>query len=375
MLSLSQQRLLTEFASASDLLLDLGVIRSDSFWGEIAEYLACRALKLTLATRSTAHFDAYCVNKRRYQIKSKIASKSDTQYRFTPRNPLEVDFLVVVWYDQKFVPQHISCASINGEQTKILKFSAAPDDEQIFTIKSLRLPATVKDAINDFRELFWNLLETGIVRSTRIVGDIGELFAAKHLTLTLAENINQKGYDAIDTNEVRYEIKTRRIYESDRRTSRVRRLNNFSGKSADVLIVVALDREFRCAGMWSIPYQNVAQLNSLYVTIVNKAEGVKCLVPSTISWLVGHVEDDYQIERRKTPRKLHSTMRKRSPDATKSIIITNKEAESSADEPDTVHYIHQQQLSKSSGSGNSPAWLIVIVVLAILLLYIFTLLR
>ncbi|MBK6819429.1 MAG: hypothetical protein IPG85_07430 [Bacteroidetes bacterium] len=63
------------------------------------------------------------------------------------------------------------------------------------------------------------LVEAGIIRSKRVVGDIGEYYACKKLNLVLCNNKIQKGFDAIDINGNTYEIKTRRVYQSSRRIS------------------------------------------------------------------------------------------------------------------------------------------------------------
>lgn len=82
-----------------------------------------------------------------------------------------------------------------------------------------------------------------------------------------------------------FEIKTRRVYESGRRVSETRRLNNLVGKSADYLVVVALDRSFKCAGMWLIPMQNLTNPKSANLKVVNSTIGTLNVIPSKISWL------------------------------------------------------------------------------------------
>ena len=125
----------------------------------------------------------------------------------------------------------------------------------------------------------------GIIRSRRIVGDLGEFYASQELNLTLNENKNEKGVDAIDKKGVKYEIKTRRVYESGRRTGKSRRLNNLVGKISEFLIVVALDRSFRCSGMWLIPLKNIYNPKSAHLQIVNTTPGTKQIVKSKIDWL------------------------------------------------------------------------------------------
>ena len=101
----------------------------------------------------------------------------------------------------------------------------------------------------------------------------------------LNENKNEKGVDAYDTNGIKYEIKTRRVYESGRRKGKSRRLNNLVGKTSTFLVVVALDKSFRCAGMWLIPMKNVHNPKSAHLQIVNSTPGTKTIVKSKIEWL------------------------------------------------------------------------------------------
>ena len=124
-----------------------------------------------------------------------------------------------------------------------------------------------------------------IIRSRRIVGDIGEFYACKRLNLKINECKNEKGIDAKDNSGLTFEIKTRRVYESGRRKSETRRLNNLVGKSADFLIVVTLDRSFKCSGMWLCPMRNLINPKSANLKVVNTTIGVKNLIPSQIEWL------------------------------------------------------------------------------------------
>jgi hypothetical protein len=49
--------------------------------------------------------------------------------------------------------------------------------------------------------------------------------------------------------------------------------------------VVALDRAFKCAGMWLIPMKNIVNKKSAHLQIVNHTQGTLNIVPSKISWL------------------------------------------------------------------------------------------
>ena len=62
-----RETLLKEFAKCSDKLFTLGIIRTDSFTGEIGEFIASRYFKLDLADRSTKAYDAVCSKGYKYQ--------------------------------------------------------------------------------------------------------------------------------------------------------------------------------------------------------------------------------------------------------------------------------------------------------------------
>lgn len=140
-------------------------------------------------------------------------------------------------------------------------------------------------AIRNFAQSYLNLQKEGIIRSRKVVGDIGEYYACKRLNLKLSSNKNEKGLDAIGQGGLTFEIKTRRVYDSERRTSETRRINNLIGKNADYLIVVTLNHAFECSGMWIMPMKNIINPKSANLKIVNTTKGVKNLVPSQISWL------------------------------------------------------------------------------------------
>ena len=64
-----RETLLKEFANCSDKLFTLGIIRTDSFTGEIGEFIASKYFKLSLAGKSTKAYDGVCPKGYKYQIK------------------------------------------------------------------------------------------------------------------------------------------------------------------------------------------------------------------------------------------------------------------------------------------------------------------
>lgn len=282
---LTRKGLLKDFACCSDKLFTLGVIRTDSFTGEIGEFVASRYFNLRLAGKSTEAYDAKCSKGYKYQIKSRIITKNSFNYCISNLKCLEFDFLIVIYFDIYY--NLLSILKIPSKEISAEKYCVNSSVVSIYSlnISQLKLSAEEQIAIKNFALSYLKLQETGIIRSRKVVGDIGEYYACERLNLKLCSNTNEKGLDAISHNGLTFEIKTRRVYDSDRRTSKTRRINSLKGKNADYLIVVTLNHAFECSGMWIMPMKNVINPESAHLTIVNKTIGVKNLVPSQVDWL------------------------------------------------------------------------------------------
>jgi hypothetical protein len=282
---LNKELLLRDFADKSDSLFNLNVLSTDSFTGEIGEYIACKAFNLIRSARVTKAFDAFSKTNKKYQIKAKVVSKN-FDYNLKGLNESLFDYLVIVYFDKYYTPLKLiripSSKIVNG---KIAISRNTMDAFDQVDISKLTVPKEVRKAIREFAESYIALVDNGIIRSRRIVGDIGEYYAASRLGLILSENKNEQGIDAKHSSGLTFEIKTRRVYESGRRVGKTRRLNNLVGKSADCLIVVTLDRTFMCSGMWVMPMDNIQNKKSASLSIVNRTPGTLNLISSDISWL------------------------------------------------------------------------------------------
>ena len=71
---------LEDFANASDKLFELGVITTDSFTGEIGEYIACKYFHLTKMHKVARAIDGICSKGYKYQIKAKVVSNDNFCY-------------------------------------------------------------------------------------------------------------------------------------------------------------------------------------------------------------------------------------------------------------------------------------------------------
>lgn len=282
-----QEELLNKFADLSDKLFDLGITTTDSFTGEIGEYVACIHFKLKKSDRVTRAVDGVCELGNNYQVKAKIVSNNNFNYNIDKLDTDSFNYLVVVYFDRNYCPIKIARIPANKiKDNRILVTSKLLSSGiEVFDKDEIKLPTKEKQAISEFAKAYIGLEESGIIRSRRIVGDIGEFYACRQLDLQISNNKTEKGIDARHESGLTFEIKTRRVYESGRRLSETRRLNNLDGKFANYLVVVALDKAFKCAGMWLIPMKNIVNPKSAHLQIVNHTKGTLNVVRSSISWL------------------------------------------------------------------------------------------
>lgn len=270
----------------SDRLFEEGVISTDSFTGEIGEYVSCRYFKLNKSERVTKAVDGICNLGYKYQVKAKVFSTPNNSFSVDKLNSNLFDFLVLVFFDTLYNP--IKLIRVPASYITSDKFSLTTSNVQNFECidkAKITLQPDIQKLLNEFAKTIGELKQQSITRSNRVVGDIGEFYASKRLDLILSENKNAKGIDGTNSDGLTFEIKTRRVYNSGRRKSETRRLNGLVGKSADFLIVVTLDRAFKCAGMWLIPMTNLTNPKSANLRVVNNTIGVLNLIPSQISYL------------------------------------------------------------------------------------------
>jgi hypothetical protein len=88
-------------------------------------------------------------------------------------------------------------------------------------------------------------------RKLGITGEIGELSACDVLGWELNENPQVAGYDALDKNRKRYQIKSRRV---DHKKGRIGR---FSEHKFDFAILVVLDENYKILEIWETSYKKL----------------------------------------------------------------------------------------------------------------------
>jgi hypothetical protein len=87
------------------------------------------------------------------------------------------------------------------------------------------------------------------------VGDYAEWLVKAALGYELQTNSNS-GFDAIDKDGIRYQIKSRRITEENKSTQ-LSAIRNLDRKDFDFLIVVLFDREFQISRAIQLPHSTV----------------------------------------------------------------------------------------------------------------------
>lgn len=107
------------------------------------------------------------------------------------------------------------------------------------------------DATNELRR-------RGIVRTqNNPLGDYTEWLVAQSLNLDLANN-SKAGYDAVDINGVKIQIKGRRITPKNKSTQ-LSAIRNLQEKDFDELIAVIYDEHFNISEAVSIPHAVVTE--------------------------------------------------------------------------------------------------------------------
>ena len=118
-----------------------------------------------------------------------------------------------------------------------------------------------RDLLRQYAAILDRLRETGVVRTqNNPVADYSEWLVSRALCLSMAAK-STKGYDAIDSDGVRYEIKARRLTQENgsRRLSAIRGLDE---QHFDWMIGLLFDHDFNLVRAAKIPWVVVNRLSS-----------------------------------------------------------------------------------------------------------------
>ena len=122
------------------------------------------------------------------------------------------------------------------------------DLEKLSELELLQLHASIID----------ELIQREVVRTkNNPIGDYAEWLVAKALDLKLARN-SSAGYDGEDVNEIKYQIKSRRI-TSGNKSRQLSAIRNLSGKEFDFLIGLVFDEKYNLLVAVQIPHEVVEE--------------------------------------------------------------------------------------------------------------------
>jgi len=112
-----------------------------------------------------------------------------------------------------------------------------------------------KNLLSQYSNIIRMLRELGVIRSGKVVSDYGEYIVCKKLGLKLVDSPVNKGYDAVDDNGVKFEIKSRKATAWNKPTIfpiKKEQLENF-----DFVIYVEFDDDWNIVKLLKIPSNEV----------------------------------------------------------------------------------------------------------------------
>jgi hypothetical protein len=125
----------------------------------------------------------------------------------------------------------------------------------------------IKKLLIDYRDILNKLRNAGVTKTGKVVGDYGEYIASKKLDLTLSTSASNKGYDGLDKDGEKYEIKTRKATHYNKPT--IFPVKEEQLQSADFIIYVEFDDDWELSKMLKIPTVEVIS-NKYDRVVINK---------------------------------------------------------------------------------------------------------
>jgi len=99
-------------------------------------------------------------------------------------------------------------------------------------------------------------------RKPGITGEVGEVLVCKKLRLQLAADPLVAGYDAVDKNGKKYQIKTRRAVRWERRY--LGRIGIFARHEFDYAILAILDKNYKPRELYQISHKRITPILNRY---------------------------------------------------------------------------------------------------------------
>lgn len=113
----------------------------------------------------------------------------------------------------------------------------------------------LKNILNKLGDILGELFRKKYIKSNKIVAELGEHFSSKILNLNLNKKPNEKGYDAVDKNNKKVEIKTRQAHPRNQ-TPYI--YSGLSGKiDYEYALLVLIDKNYWIKEIWKITKKNI----------------------------------------------------------------------------------------------------------------------
>ena len=147
--------------------------------------------------------------------------------------------------------------TMHSKQKKRIPTAQKEESDELETIEiTEKVLQTVKQVIQSALE--YERI-TGESHKLGITGEVGEILACYHLGLRLCVDPRSAGFDAVDSEGRKVQIKTRRS-ETDGLPKDAGRIGTFSKHSFDYALLVLLDRQYHVAEIWRAKYNDVSPL-------------------------------------------------------------------------------------------------------------------
>jgi hypothetical protein len=127
------------------------------------------------------------------------------------------------------------------------------DDFLLITNDLIELINEVVDCAIKYEKITKNKRKLGIT------GEVGEIFACSHFGLKLVLNSQSAGYDAIDQNGLKVQIKARKS-ESGKRLRDLTRLSRFSRHEFNYCLLLLFEGDYKIYEIWKAPYEKLSPI-------------------------------------------------------------------------------------------------------------------
>ena len=116
----------------------------------------------------------------------------------------------------------------------------------------------IHEILAKMADLESELFDLKVIRSSKLVAEIGEFYASQAYGLQYTDNKVQKGYDLIGSEGTHYQVKCRRIFDNPTRKSKSKHLIKGLEKSGyDIAIIVEIGRDYKLTDMFTISRREI----------------------------------------------------------------------------------------------------------------------